>query len=148
MDRSTDISGNGGEGMGFDLTNCRKCGKLFHRVNRPICPECEKALEEKYQEVKKYLREHEDATIGKVSEEMDVSVEQIKKWVREERLYFTDPSSSGIECLKCGVPIAKGKYCALCADKIANQLEASIHKAKVFDSEVKRDGSRMRFLDK
>lgn len=135
--------------MSFDLTNCRKCGRLFHRVNRPICPDCEKALEEKYQEVKQYIREHEQATIGEVSEEMNVSVEQIKKWVREERLYFKDPSAAGIQCLKCGIPITKGKYCPKCADRIANQLEASIHREKKEpEIEVKRDGNKMRFLDK
>lgn len=134
--------------MSFNLTNCRKCGRVFHRVNRPICPDCEKALEDKYQEVKQYLREHDNATIVEVSEEMDVSVEQIKKWVREERLYFREASASGIECLKCGKPIIKGKYCQKCADKIANQLEASIHKEKEPEPETKRDGNKMRFLDK
>ncbi len=146
--QNADISRNGGEGMSFDLTNCRRCGRLFHRVNRPICPDCEKALEEKYQEVKQYIRENEHVTIVEVSKEMDVSVEQLKKWVREERLYFQDPSASGIECLRCGKPIAKGKYCPKCADKMANQLGASIHKEKEPEPEIKKDGNKMRFLDK
>lgn len=133
--------------MSLGLTNCRKCGKLFHRISSPICPDCEKALEEKYQEVRQYIKEHEQTSIGEVSEEMDVSVEQIKKWVREERLYFKDPSSAGIECLKCGVPITKGKYCSQCADQMANQFEASIHK-KGSKQEIKKDGNKMRFLDK
>lgn len=134
--------------MSFDLTNCRKCGRLFHRINRPICPDCEKALEEKYQEVKQYIREHEGATIVEVSKETDVSVEQLKKWVREERLYFQDPSASGIECLRCGIPIAKGKYCSKCAERLSTQFGATIHKEKEPESEVKRDGNKMHFLDK
>lgn len=135
--------------MGMNLTNCRKCGRLFHRVDRPICPDCVKALEEKYQEVKEYIREHDDATIVQVSKEMDVSVEQIKKWVREERLYFRDAASSGIQCMMCGIPIAKGKYCPKCSQKMANQLGASIHKEPEPEPEVKKDsGNKMRFLDK
>ena len=104
-------------------------------------------MEEKYQEVKQYIREHENVTIVEVSKATDVSVEQIKKWVREERLYFQDPNASGIQCLRCGVPIAKGKYCPKCADKLSNQFEATIHKEKEPEPEVKKEGNKMRFFD-
>jgi len=144
------LSRNGGVGMSFDVTNCRKCGRLFHRVSQPICPECMKELEDKYQEVKEYLKEHDKATVVEISQELDVSVEQIKKWVREERLYFTDPSASGIECLMCGIPITKGKYCARCAEKMANRLGKTIRKEPAMD--IRKDQrdtkDRMRFLDK
>lgn len=133
--------------MSFDLMNCRKCGKLFQRTGIGlICQDCEKALEEKYQEVKEYLREHNAATVVEVSKEMDVSVEQIKKWVRQERLYFNDPESIGIDCLMCGRPISKGKYCSKCKEKVTNRLNSAYKKEK--PASVQKDGDKMRFLDK
>lgn len=136
--------------MSFGLTNCRKCGKLYHKVDRtPICPDCAKKLEDKFQKVKEYIQEHEEANVISVSREMDVSVEQIKKWVREERLFFADAASAGIECLMCGVPIAQGKYCAKCKEEMANRLDSAYQKAPGGEQKKNHhDGSRMRFLDK
>jgi len=77
--------------MAIDVINCKRCGKLFQRVtSKKLCPECLRELEEKFNEVKSYIREHPDTTIMEVSAENDVSVEQIKQWIREERLEFTN----------------------------------------------------------
>ena len=68
----------------MDVRNCKKCNKLFNYIGKPICPSCEKLLEDKFQEVKQYVKEHKEAPITVVAEENDVSVNQIKRWVREE----------------------------------------------------------------
>lgn len=47
-------------------------------------------------EVKKYVREHPNVDVKELSEEMDVSVRQINRWVREERLVFSDDSPVGL----------------------------------------------------
>ena len=41
-----------------DIRNCRICGKIFNYVMGPVvCPRCKEKLEEKFQEVKKYIRQ-------------------------------------------------------------------------------------------
>ena len=54
----------------MDVRNCKKCGKLFNYVSGPmICPLCKEELEEKFQEVKKYVSEHPGCGIPEVTEE-------------------------------------------------------------------------------
>lgn len=135
--------------MAFNIVNCKKCGRIFQQVtSKKICPDCEKALEDKFMEVKEYIREHPNASIMEVSREADVSVEQLKQWVREERLLFSNAEGSGIECVMCGVPITTGKYCARCKEKIAHKLENAYEKPKVTLTQQQPSSSKgkMRFV--
>ena len=36
----------------MDVRNCKNCGKLFQFVGKPICPACNKKLEDKFFEVR------------------------------------------------------------------------------------------------
>lgn len=82
-----------------------------------------------------------------MSEKLDVSVKQIKQWVREERLAFSEACADGILCEHCGVPIRTGRFCDKCKNQMANNLAATLDKPKP-EEPVKRerDGNRMRFL--
>ena len=35
----------------MDVRNCKNCGKLFQFVGKPICPACNKKLEDKFFEI-------------------------------------------------------------------------------------------------
>ena len=83
----------------MNVRNCRKCGKLFNYISgMPICPACKDLLEEKFQTVKKYIRENRLADIKEVAEACEVEVGQIQQWIREERLEFTEDSPVKIPC--------------------------------------------------
>ena len=42
----------------MELMNCRNCKKLFNYIaGEKLCPACKERLEEKFQEVKKYIEE-------------------------------------------------------------------------------------------
>ena len=32
----------------MDVRNCKNCGKLFQYVGKPLCPACNKKLEDKF----------------------------------------------------------------------------------------------------
>ena len=71
----------------MEVRNCRSCGRLFNYMGgAPLCPACQKKLEEKFQEVKAFLEENPNSSVETVAEELDVSVKQIRQWIREERL--------------------------------------------------------------
>lgn len=90
----------------MNVRNCRKCGKLFNYISgMPICPACKDKLEEKFQAVKKYIRENRLADIKQVAEDCEVEVGQIQQWIREERLEFTEDSPVKIPCENCGASI-------------------------------------------
>ncbi len=133
----------------MEIKNCKQCGKLFNYLSgRPICPVCKQELEDKFVQVKTYIREHGGATIHEIAEENDVDVKQIKQWVREERLVFASDSPLSIECESCGAPIKTGKFCPQCMTKMADTLGSAIRKPVVQEHKTERDKDRMRFLDK
>lgn len=132
----------------MDARNCRSCGILFNYIGGvPICASCKKKLEDKFREVKDYLNEHPNATIVEVSEEMEVSVKQIKQWIREERLSLSEATMDGVLCESCGKPIRSGRFCDKCKAKMQSELASAIEKPKAAPVKKKEhEGNRMRFL--
>lgn len=79
----------------MDVRNCRQCGKLYNYIGgsyRNLCPSCIKQLEDKFVEIKEYIRDNKVASISEISDKFEVSTKQIEQWVREERLCFADDS--------------------------------------------------------
>lgn len=45
----------------MDVRNCRQCGKLYNYIGgsyRNLCPSCIKQLEDKFMEIKEYIRDN------------------------------------------------------------------------------------------
>ncbi len=133
----------------MDVRTCKSCKRLFNYLSGPVvCPSCVEKLEEKFKEVKDFNRENPHSSLKEVSEAKEVSVKQLKNWVREERLRFADDSPVGIECMNCGAMIKYGKYCEACKGKMINNLSHAVEEEPVRRPEPKKsDGNRMRFLD-
>lgn len=134
----------------MEIVTCKSCGKIFNYISGVrICPVCQKELEKKFLEVKKYVREHPDIEIHELSTEMDVSVAQIKRWIREERLKFSDDSPVGIPCESCGKTIKTGRYCEACKSTLANQIlnVTGSNAPKGQPAKRRSSESKMRFLD-
>lgn len=135
----------------MDVRNCRGCGRLFNYLSGPpICQACRENLEEKFQQVKEYLRDNPNSSIQAVSDDNEVSVAQIRQWVREERLTFSDDSPIGIPCESCGKTIKTGRFCDECKGKMKNDFSSMIKKPQTAQENPKnfREKDKMRFLDK
>ena len=100
-------------------------------------------------EVKKYVREHPDVDVKELSEEMDVSVRQINRWVREERLVFSDDSPVGLPCESCGATIKTGRFCDKAELATGFRHAAGQDKRPAPQPAPRKSiaDSRMRFLD-
>ncbi|MDE7299436.1 MAG: flagellar protein [Lachnospiraceae bacterium] len=134
----------------MDVRNCRGCGRLFNYLSGPpLCPDCVRALDDKFQQVKEYVYDHRNASIQEVADENDVSVQQLRQWVREERLEFSEASLVGLSCESCGAMIRSGRFCKSCKDKLANTLGNAYQKPQMQEPVKKdpRSSGRMRFLD-
>lgn len=132
----------------MDVKNCKMCKRLFNALSgQKICPTCLNKLENKFKEVKEYIRENKNCTINEVSEQMEIPVHQIKQWIREERLTFSEDSVGGIKCEKCGTFIRTGRYCAKCKNELLNALKPE---KKIFENpkQIKTIDNKMRFLNK
>lgn len=137
----------------MDVRNCRKCNRLFNYVMGPvICPQCKELLEAKFQEVKKYIWEHKGCGIAEVAEECDVTPQQIRQWLKEERLEFSTDSATGLECENCGVLIRSGRFCDKCKSGMVSHLQSAYKKEPVPEvpktKEVKDANAKMRYLDR
>ena len=136
----------------MDVRNCRTCGRLFNYIGGPpnTCPACRDELEKKFQVVKEYIRENPGATIQQISDDNEISTSQIKQWIREERLQFTDDSPIGIECENCGASIKTGRFCDNCKNTMASNLASSIEKPQAPEPPKKKEEhkNKMRFLEK
>lgn len=134
----------------MEVKSCKSCGRLFNYLAGPlICESCKDALEEKFQNVKEYIRDHKDAPINQVSEECEVSVKQIKQWIREERLVVVEGSGVFIDCEMCGEPILTGRFCNKCKSKVQENLRSAYptRKSPEPTKTSKNNGNRMHYLD-
>lgn len=133
----------------MDVRNCKKCGNLFNFTGSPLCPACNNKMEKKFSEVKDYIRENPTSSISVVSEETEVPIQQLKRWIREERLSFSKDSGVVIQCEKCGAPILTGRFCKECKRTMTKSLE-SLYSVNAAGPDRKKgsENARMRFIDK
>lgn len=132
------------------VKNCRKCGRIFNHVMGPAyCVKCREDMEEKFQEVKRFIRENPGVGVAEVSDACDVESSQIYQWLREERLQLAEDSMITLSCESCFRPIKSGRYCENCKRELASGLKQAIAKPKAPEpvkKPVKDGSSRMRFL--
>ena len=133
----------------MDVRNCKMCTKLFNYLGgQPLCPECIKELDVKFDEVKAYVYDHPGESMQVVAEACEVSVGQIKRWVREERLAFSEESQVGLECESCGRMVRTGRFCDQCKSQMQKSFESVQPKAKLVEPKKKNsEAPKMRFLD-
>lgn len=133
----------------MEVKNCRECGRLFNYIGgQRLCLNCRQAAEDKFNQVKQYIYDHREATMEQVAEENEVTIAQLKQWVREERLCFSDDSVVGIECENCGAIIKTGRFCDKCKKEMANKLGNVYKKPEpVQPKKDPRERARMRFLE-
>lgn len=134
----------------MDVINCKRCGKLFNYVSgMKICPVCKELEEQKFQTVKEYIRDNKQAGINEIAENCDVTPNEIRQWIREERLFFGDESPIGIDCEGCGAIIKSGRFCEKCKNELARGILDLTKKPEVSEPEShvgNKQNPKMRFL--
>ena len=137
----------------MDVRNCRKCGKIFNYVigGPKICPQCQQQLEEDFQKVKQYISDNPNTTMFATAEACEVDVNQIKEWLRQERLTLSSSAGAELVCESCGTPIMSGRFCDKCKNQVANELQNAIRKPVAPPPAPKKkvsSGDAMRFLNR
>lgn len=134
----------------MEVKTCRRCNALFHHVvGPPLCQKCIKKDEEDFQRVKAYLYDNPGAAMAVVCEELNVSVRQIKQYLREGRLAVPEDSPIGLECERCNARITTGRYCDRCIAGMSNQF-SSIAKGMQKEQASnlsQKTSNKMRYLD-
>jgi flagellar operon protein (TIGR03826 family) len=130
-----------------EIRNCPRCGKIFTYINRPICHSCMENEENEFKVVKDYIYDNPGATISEVSQETEVSVEKIMRFLREERLEISSENSNMLlECERCGRAINSGRFCENCKEDINKGFKREFgldRKAEEQKPLTKSDGDKM-----
>ena len=115
----------------MSIASCKRCGKLFHKVTLNICPECVRKEEAMFDEIKLFLRTHDNASISEVVEALNIEEELVVKFLRDGRLIASKKMT--YPCEGCGQPIQTGKFCPDCLNNrlsTVNELKDSIAKTQ------------------
>lgn len=111
----------------MNVTNCPRCGKLFNKLRRDICPSCGQQEDKEYEIVRDYIYDNPKSDVTTVSEDTGIPVETIVKFLRENRLLNVSGTPI-LECEGCGSMIASGKYCSDCSSRLGKALSGAFSK--------------------
>ena len=136
-----------------DVRNCRKCGKIFSYMGgTPICQACKQLDEEDFKRVKDYLYKNPGSNMGQISEELEISVEKIKRFLKDGRLEITsDDGNMILECETCGKAIKSGRLCDECERNLAAGFKSTATQMKTeidHNVESAKKAIGMRYLNK
>lgn len=111
------------------LANCSRCGRVYTSVpgGRELCPACIKEEDDNYLKIFRFLSTRPAATAQEIAQETGIDVKEIYRYVRENRLRLVK-EDTGLTCESCGIPIAQGKICDKCRQKLAEDLKSDMDK--------------------
>ncbi|KNY28631.1 MerR family transcriptional regulator [Pseudobacteroides cellulosolvens] len=134
-----------------DIRNCKRCGQIFNYVGKQICPDCLKVDEDDFKRVKEYLYKYPGTSMSKVSEDLEISMQKITRYLREGRLEIVgDEANMVLSCEGCGKSIRSGRFCDACSGGLAKDFQktaAEINET-IASSPTGNKGFEMRFLNK
>ncbi|WP_281883063.1 TIGR03826 family flagellar region protein [Paenibacillus sp. YYML68] len=108
--------------MSLNVANCHRCGKVFMKNSYGVCPNCVKDIERMYQKCLDYLREHRQCTLQELSDETEVPVSQITKFIREGRISIKHNPNMSLSCEVCGESTREGTICEACRTRLAKDV--------------------------
>lgn len=109
----------------MELDNCPRCGKLFAKNFREVCPACIKVIDQEYQTCADYLRKNRGTTINELSDETGITIKQITKFIREGRISLIDAPNLSYPCEACGTLIRDGNMCLDCKTRLLADVKKS-----------------------
>ncbi len=113
----------------MSLSNCKDCGKIFSRGDKPICSKCVRKDEELLLQANEWLRENNGKTIHVMSDTLGINKRQILDWVRQKRITLTD-KNDGIPCKRCGEQVFSGILCDRCKIALAHDVSQGLRAIK------------------
>lgn len=111
----------------MNLDNCPRCGKLFAKNFRDVCPTCIREIDKEYELCANYLREFRGSTIGEVSDQTGVSIKQITKFIREGRISMMNAPNLSYPCESCGSLIRENHICDTCRHRLEKDKKQMIN---------------------
>lgn len=97
-----------------EAKHCENCNAVLPpEYDSSVCPICAEFL--LFQDVKDFIRSG-DYNEYDVAQHFDISLSQVRRWIREGRIQYKEDSLNNItlHCQVCGVQILFGTMCTKC----------------------------------
>ncbi|TVX96115.1 flagellar protein [Cohnella terricola] len=107
----------------MDLTYCPRCGKLFNKNFRDVCNNCHLEVEKDYERCVEHLRKNRGLDIQQLSDDMEVSIKQITRWIKEGRISLVNAPNMSYPCESCGILIREGHLCESCRKRLTRDVK-------------------------
>lgn len=136
----------------MSLENCPRCGKLFAKNFRDVCPVCIRDIDKEYERCADYLREFRGAMITELSDQTGVSIRQITKFIREGRISLMDAPNMTYPCESCGTMIRDNNLCDPCRKRLLKDTNDMQHldakKQELFREQHRKEMGAYQGLDR
>jgi rRNA maturation endonuclease Nob1 len=136
----------------LNVRNCRRCGKIFNYISGAmLCQRCRQLEEEDFKRIKEYLYQNPGSSLSQVSTELDISVERIKRFLKEGRLEIVGNDENFIlECESCGRSIKTGRFCNDCATNLAGKFKNAAREIgkSIDEQDIPKRSSSLKYLYK
>lgn len=118
------------------IANCKRCESLFNKVLHDICPNCLQEDQERFEQVRDYLKDNRYAKLVDIVRDTHVLIEEITDMIEQGKLVLVDFPNLTIECQGCGLPTQDGAYCSTCKSEMIMALaDATEHVRKLRGNE-------------
>ncbi|QJD85235.1 flagellar protein [Cohnella herbarum] len=107
----------------MNLTYCPRCEKLFDKNFRDVCNSCYQDLEKDYERCVEHLRKNKGLDIQQLSDEMEISIKQITRWIREGRISLVNAPNMSYPCESCGILIRESHLCESCKKRLQRDVK-------------------------
>lgn len=108
----------------MNVGNCPRCGKVYVKNVKSLCPDCLREDEQMYEQVYRYLRDHPRSTATQVAEGTGVPEERVLAFLRDGRIQAAEWLNVEYPCERCGTTISTGRYCEKCAKEVQSSLRS------------------------
>jgi predicted amidophosphoribosyltransferase len=115
---------------GLRVMKCPRCGNIFTKDRHPICPACWRKEQEDLDKVRRHLDENPGATALEVSAGTGVPEPTVIRFIKEGHLIVAQGHGVRYPCETCGKPIATGRFCPDCGERLTKGLESEIRKVR------------------
>ncbi len=125
----------------MNVENCPRCGKIFAKNFRDVCPNCIREIDKEYETCANFLRKNKGATIIELSDETGVSIKQITKFIREGRISMINAPNLSYPCESCGTLIRDSHICDSCRSRLDKEKRNMLEDIANKDARLRQEKS-------
>jgi uncharacterized C2H2 Zn-finger protein len=134
--------------MSIEFDNCPRCGAIYQRNYRKLCNKCVSVIENEYKKCNDYLHRYSKTTIEEMSNDLEISINRIIRFIKERRLFIEQAPNFFYPCRFCYEGIKRGYLCRNCCTKMSMELKNITNDSIAYDAneEYVKSNDNKKFL--